>query len=211
MKSIKLKKGTEYYYPYPYFPIGYIYLSTSNVNPSTYFGGTWERIQGRFLLCANDSVAAYNAGKTGGSENVTLTVSNLPAHNHTFTGSAHSHGLNGHTHTYSRSNDNTNSHTLTTDEIPSHAHNIGRSGIYNNAGYGGFSQSSGTAEPFTTGSTGGGKGHTHGIGRSNQNTGGATGNTANATQGGTIGNTGSGTAHTNMPPFLAIYAWKRTQ
>ena len=129
MKSIKLKKGSEYYYPYPYFPIGYIYLSTSNVNPSTYFGGTWERIQGRFLLCANDSVEAYKAGKTGGSETVTLTTAQLPAHSHglnehVHSVGAHAHGLNSHTHTYSRSNDNTNSHTLTIKQMPAHNHNI---------------------------------------------------------------------------------------
>ncbi len=208
MKSIKFKKGTEYYYPYPYFPIGYIYLSTSNVNPSTYFGGTWERIQGKFLLCANDSVEAYKAGKTGGSENVTLTVDQIPAH---------AHGLNSHTHSYSRSNDNTNSHTLTINEIPSHKHTIiswrnfagttygepvNNARAFSNIAVNGDGTSASADNFGGIASAGGGQGHTHGIGRSNQNTGGASGNTANS---------GGSKSHTNMPPFLAIYAWKRTK
>lgn len=61
---IKLKQGTNYYQPLCYFPIGYIYLSTSNVNPGQFFGGTWEPIKDRFLLLAGDT---YKAGSTGGS------------------------------------------------------------------------------------------------------------------------------------------------
>lgn len=62
---IKLKQGTNYYQPLCYFPIGYIYLSTSNVNPGQFFGGTWEPIKDRFLLLAGDT---YKAGSAGGSE-----------------------------------------------------------------------------------------------------------------------------------------------
>ncbi len=77
-------------YPCPYFPIGYIYLSTSSVNPSTYFGGTWEQIKDKFLLTAGSS---YKAGNTGGSKtinishyhttgNCTLSINQIPAHSH---------------------------------------------------------------------------------------------------------------------------------
>lgn len=57
------------------YPVGSIYMSVNSVNPSTLFGGTWERIQDRFLLCAGDS---YGAGTTGGSAQATL-----PSHTHT--------------------------------------------------------------------------------------------------------------------------------
>lgn len=37
------------------FPIGSIYLTVSELNPETYFGGKWEKIAGRFLLGADPS------------------------------------------------------------------------------------------------------------------------------------------------------------
>ena len=32
------------------FPVGFIYQSTSSTSPASLYGGSWERIQGRFLL-----------------------------------------------------------------------------------------------------------------------------------------------------------------
>ncbi len=69
--------------------MGATYISTNSTNPTTLFGfGTWERIEGQFLLGATDeaagSGASYAAGATGGAATVTLTSaqSGLPAHNH---------------------------------------------------------------------------------------------------------------------------------
>lgn len=76
---IKLKQGTNYYQPLCYFPIGYIYLSTSNVNPGQFFGGTWEPIKDRFLLLAGDT---YKGGQTGGEATHKLTINEMPYHNH---------------------------------------------------------------------------------------------------------------------------------
>ena len=76
---IKLKQGTNYYQPLCYFPIGYIYLSTSNVNPGQFFGGTWEPIKDRFLLLAGNT---YKGGQTGGEATHKLTVDEMPSHNH---------------------------------------------------------------------------------------------------------------------------------
>ena len=57
------------------YPIGSIYTSMNNTNPSVLFGmGKWEQIVDRFLYCADSS------GATGGSKKI--TVDNLPAHNH---------------------------------------------------------------------------------------------------------------------------------
>lgn len=46
------------------YPVGSIYLSTASTDPATFLGGTWSRIQGRFLLGASST---YPAGSTGGS------------------------------------------------------------------------------------------------------------------------------------------------
>ena len=61
--------------------MGAVYLSASATDPATLFGGTWERIQGRFLLAASGS---YAAGSTGGEATHTLTVDEMPSHSHTF-------------------------------------------------------------------------------------------------------------------------------
>ena len=64
------------------YPIGSIFISTNTTNPSTYFGGTWERIKGRFLLAADDST--YKIGSTGGEATHKLTIDEMPSHNHRF-------------------------------------------------------------------------------------------------------------------------------
>ena len=75
------------------YPIGSIYMSVNNVDPSTIFGGTWQQIKDRFLLACGDT---YNNGETGGDANHTpsgtvgnhtLTVNEMPAHNHVVNGS----------------------------------------------------------------------------------------------------------------------------
>ena len=57
------------------YPVGSIYMSVNSTDPSTLFGGSWERIQDRFLLASGST---YGAGTTGGSAKATL-----PAHTHT--------------------------------------------------------------------------------------------------------------------------------
>lgn len=61
------------------YPVGAIYLSVTDVNPASLFGGTWERIGGRFLLGADST---YAAGSTGGEAAHTLTIDEMPRHNH---------------------------------------------------------------------------------------------------------------------------------
>lgn len=62
-----------------HFPIGYIYISTSSTSPADLFGGTWERIKDKFLLAAGDT---YTAGETGGEATHTLSIQEMPSHNH---------------------------------------------------------------------------------------------------------------------------------
>lgn len=45
------------------WPVGSIYMSASATNPSTFLGGTWARVEGRFLVGAGTDFAA---GTTGG-------------------------------------------------------------------------------------------------------------------------------------------------
>ena len=61
------------------YPVGSIYISINSTSPASLFGGTWEQLKDRFLLSAGDS---YTAGSTGGAASVTLTVEQIPAHNH---------------------------------------------------------------------------------------------------------------------------------
>lgn len=61
------------------YPVGSIYMSINNTNPSTLFGGTWEQLKDRFLLGSGDT---YSNGDTGGSATVTLTTAQMPKHSH---------------------------------------------------------------------------------------------------------------------------------
>lgn len=61
------------------YPVGAIYMSMNNTNPSLIFGGTWEQIQDKFLLAAGNT---YAAGATGGEAEHTLTIDEMPSHSH---------------------------------------------------------------------------------------------------------------------------------
>ena len=66
------------------YPIGSIYISVSSINPSALFGGNWAQWgAGRVPVCVNASNANFNTvEKTGGEENHTLNVNEMPSHNH---------------------------------------------------------------------------------------------------------------------------------
>ena len=99
-KGIKLTSGTDYGTTLPsspatnqlffqtigsnfvldnVYPVGSIYMNVNSTNPGTLFGGTWEQIQGRFLLGMSSS---YPAGSSGGEATHTLTTSEIPSHSH---------------------------------------------------------------------------------------------------------------------------------
>lgn len=61
------------------YPVGSIYMSTNETSPASFLGGTWTRIQDKFLLSAGSS---YSAGSSGGSATHTLAINELPAHAH---------------------------------------------------------------------------------------------------------------------------------
>ena len=69
------------------YPIGSIYITKSDVNPSEILGGTWEAFgQGRTLVGVDDTSDEYSSSELiGGNNKITLNSNNLPAHTHTFT------------------------------------------------------------------------------------------------------------------------------
>lgn len=78
------------------YPVGSIYMSTDSTSPASRFGGTWTQISGRFLLgtganAANTSTTygslsaaaiSRSVNEMGGEVRHTLTVSEMPSHNH---------------------------------------------------------------------------------------------------------------------------------
>lgn len=83
-KAVWLKQGGEKYYPAPYWPIGSIYISTNNTNPSNYFGGTWEALpQDYYLITAPITRTQIGTGGSWYTENTILTINQIPPHQHT--------------------------------------------------------------------------------------------------------------------------------
>lgn len=84
------------------YPVGSIYMSVKNTNPSTYFGGTWVAWgAGRVPVGVNTSDTNFSTvEKTGGASTVTLTSTQIPSHTHakgtlaTASAGAHTHNLN---------------------------------------------------------------------------------------------------------------------
>ena len=76
--------SNEKVYPHPYYPVGSIYLSTNDTNPSKWFGGEWELIaQGMTLVGVNPNDNDFSTPKkTGGEKTHKLTEAEMPSHNH---------------------------------------------------------------------------------------------------------------------------------
>ena len=51
------------------YPVGSLYMSANDTSPEVLFGGTWARIEDKFLLASG---ATYEAGTSGGSAEHTL-------------------------------------------------------------------------------------------------------------------------------------------
>lgn len=125
------------------YPIGSIYMSTENVCPASFLGGTWSKIQDTFLLAGGSS---YTEGRSGGSPTHALSVNELPSHNHTgSTGSTGSH-----------------THTVTTESAGAHYHTLDREYVYY-SGSGWSRESSGSSYSYASGYTNTTGAHTHSL------------------------------------------------
>ncbi len=214
--------------PLDSFPVGAIYTSTTNTNPSTFLGGTWAQFgQGRTLLgvgsnAANNTTTFGNlaAGainrttveETGGEVSNTLTTAQMPshthtqtAHTHTFTGTAmgtHNHTQNAHTHSFSIEGYTSPSGNIySTKNEPTSG--FGLSTTVNFADrvlvYGGTGSYSGSNRFIINNATPTNVAASAGT---------PAGTNANATA--VNQNTGGGGAHNNIQPYITVYFWKRT-
>lgn len=78
------------------YPVGSIYMSVSNVNPSNLFGGTWEEFaKGKTLIGVDTEQVEFNTvEKTGGEKSHKLTIDEMPSHEHPTNISAWGGGTN---------------------------------------------------------------------------------------------------------------------
>ena len=203
------------------YPVGSIYWSSNDTDPGTLFGGTWQQIKDRFVLAAGDS---YTNGAIGGAATVTLTVSNMPSHTHSFTPSgtvsSHTHTGPSHSHDLKDGTANVSTSTSTSIYIKQYKNYNGnrRAGnhldavTYDNRGTGNHLDAvtydnrgtiSITASSRSTSTI---SGSTEAAGTGN------TGSTAPSFTG-TAGNTdssGSGSSFSILPPYVVKYCWERT-
>lgn len=93
------------------YPVGSLYWSMNNTDPSTLFPGTtWEQIQNRFIYAVG---ADTQSGELGGATDgkITLDEGDLPAHSHLVSG-------------------DTSSVTGSTSQQPDHGHSVGSYNVY---------------------------------------------------------------------------------
>lgn len=184
------------------YPVGSIYMSVNNVSPATLFGGEWESLENRFLVGAG---SGYSAGSKGGSDSADITHTHNMEHTHTM---AHTHSMN-HTHPFN---------------LPDHQH-IGPTGYDQNGFY--WAQAYGsevvdTQNAYVVKPTYQQLGKarlalTSGVyGAVSGNTGapsaGFTGDASTSTtSGSSAANTGESSkgSISTVPPYLAVYMWKR--
>ena len=202
------------------YPIGSIYISTEDdtiEKVQKRFGGTWEKYaEGTSLVStgtytdSNGNINSYAKNSQGGSNNVTLTTNNLPAHTHTvtatgtvsstFTGTAvTSSGISAdHQHYFSATTSST--------------------GIQYALGNLQYLANGNTYPDFRYTGSGTAGGHTHTV---SGWTGGASSNhTHTVTAAGTVSSTfkgtsattsstGSGTSFSVQNPYTSVYMYKR--
>lgn len=65
------------------WPIGSIYISVVNKNPSVYFGGTWEALPGDYYFITTPSSQSLRGqGGSWYTEDTAITIDQMPWHNH---------------------------------------------------------------------------------------------------------------------------------
>lgn len=80
------------------YPIGSIYITLVNTNPSETIGGEWRRVAEGRCLVGVSAERNITLRKTGGSITTTLNESNIPAHDHNVNISGNTSGAGDHSH-----------------------------------------------------------------------------------------------------------------
>lgn len=161
------------------YPIGTVYTTTdSGFNPESSWVGTWEVLTQGYLKPVSLTESSM---VTGGANSVTLSVANLPAHNHTFSGNSVTTSSDSHNHTISL-NDN-----IRNTSVEASGYGLTSTIDFSNRV---MITNSGTA--YTRTGTTSSDTHTH---------------TVTAT--GSISNTGSGTAISVENAYYTVYMWHR--
>lgn len=190
------------------YPVGSIYMSVNNTDPSTLFGGTWEAWgSGRVPVGVNTSDTNFaTVEKTGGASTVALTTNELPAH---------SHSLNNHTHSIPALSGSATGGGITNGITGGdHQHEVREANAHTIGAYNNGAWASGGGSFGRTGDAPANRliavsnshthtlpNHTHTVTTTASTTGKASGTTAN---------TGSGSGHSNLQPYITCYMWKRT-
>ena len=197
------------------YPVGSIYMSINNTNPSTIFGGTWVSWgAGKVPVGVNASETEFNSvEKTGGAKTHTLTTQQIPSHTHTFHGNAHNHSLSSHIHSFEGTTSSNGDFSVkfnvlaNADTLNLLAGTTGTARRRDSAD-GGYYDNTDRQLRETIYNILEVDKHQHTFG--GRTTGAGGGNTGNATQTGYNDNTGGGQAHNNLQPYITCYMWKRT-
>lgn len=163
------------------YPIGSIYLETTNTNPSSKLGGTWV------AYGASDTYLRLGGNGSGGSNSVTLAANQIPT---ITTGNQSAN----HTHSYA--------HTHGTDSKGGHTHETGIRSI-NGTTTAYIANWANIASTVINTNTAGA--HTHTTNSQSSTTTGN--NSANHTHTYTNNNQQSVSI---QPKYVSVYAWKRT-
>ena len=182
------------------YPVGSIYLSMSATSPQALFGGTWAKLEGRFLMCSDSSHAV---GTTGGSNDAVVV-------SHTHSGESDTDG--SHTHSISGGG---HSHSGSTSSAGSHTHGTSQSGysfVTTNGTFNYGSGSSGAPAPSSKVTNTAGSGvHSHSV---TVNTSSSHSHTMTSAGGHyhnlTIDSAGQSGTNKNMPKYITVNAWQRT-
>lgn len=202
------------------YPVGSIYMSVNNTNPSSLFGGTWVAWgAGKVPVGVNSEESEFNSvEKTGGAKTHTLSVNEMPAHSHTFHGYSHNHNLAGHQHVIPSLSGYTDWKDLQGNlwnmAVQSKNTGLSSNGIAgNNNPAGGVGYATETKESSSTSFSDSvhiNASHNHAVATYENTTGQAWGNTSDTTVGGYNDNNGGSQAHNNLQPYITCYMWKRT-
>ena len=189
------------------YPVGSIYISANSTNPSSLFGGTWERYAGgrKLVSIGNNGTTNYTTvNATGGNKTVTLSSSNLPSHNHsaTPTGTVASSFVGKSATT---SSNGAHTHTVPFGLASSEAKGFGlRTTIYDGKDGGSYYDRAIVTSDGYNKTVNNAGAHTHSLTPSGAVTSTFSGKTV------TTSSNGGGSSIDIMNPYITVYIWRRT-